>query len=76
MSTRTEELVAAMLRRGFPDTTQALEWLEERLANCIRIGDERSGEDRDGWAEDAAFFAKTLAIIQALSEGPGGSTKH
>lgn len=76
MSTFTEDMVAALLRRGFPDTTQTLAWLEERVANCIRLGDQRDGDDRAGWAENAAFFAKTLAIIQALSEGPDVQTKH
>lgn len=49
-----------------------MEWLEERFENCLRISEEKTGKDRDGWLEDAAYFAKTIAIIRTLAAGPTG----
>lgn len=65
-----DELFAELTRRRYPSVPQTMAWLEERLANCLRLADENNGDDRKGWVEDAAFFAKAIAIIRVLSGDP------
>lgn len=42
---------------------KTLEWLEERKANCERIALEKTGADRAGWIEDAAYFFHAISLI-------------
>jgi hypothetical protein len=47
-----------------------LEWIDERLQNCLRIAQNKQGDDRDGWIEDAAYFT---AIKDSVSRLMGAS---
>lgn len=38
-------------------------WLEERLANCLRLAQVKTGDDRVEWLRDAAYFAAAIGMI-------------
>ena len=38
------------------------DWLRERERNARRIAQSKSGADRDGWIEDAEYFAQAVAL--------------
>jgi hypothetical protein len=72
-----DEMLAELLRKGFPSVAGTLDWIEERLANSLRLADEKNGDDRAGWVQDAAYYAKTLAILRTLSGRPAPApTEH
>lgn len=40
------------------------QWLSERLANCQRIAVSKTGADREGWLDDAAYFAAAMGLVE------------
>jgi len=44
-------------------------WLRERHGNCLRLAEQRRGLDRQGWLDDAAFFAAAITLIEAKHGG-------
>lgn len=42
-------------------------WTVERQRNCYRIAAGKRGTDRDGWLEDAAYFAGLVGLIDWTS---------
>jgi len=39
------------------------EWVLERYENCIRLAKEKSGQQREMWLEDAAYFREILKVL-------------
>lgn len=48
-----------------------IEWLEERRQNCLRIAKTKTGDDRQGWLEDASYFARSRAAVDQLIAAHG-----
>ena len=46
---------------------QVIEWLKERRTNCLRIAAEKTGSDRAGWYEDAAYFEAAIMLILGIT---------
>lgn len=46
-----------------------LEWAEERYENTLRLAAEKTGSDRDGWLEDAAYWHRIVEMIEAYWRG-------
>jgi len=52
------------------------EWIQERLDNCHRHASTKTGKDREGWLEDARYFAAALHAINKSSPPVSGSDKR
>lgn len=48
---------------------QVADWLAERRNNAVRIAAEKRGADRNGWLEDAAYFAVAIRMILGSQDG-------
>jgi hypothetical protein len=47
---------------------EAIAWLEERAANCVRLAKTKKGMDKDGWLVDAAFFMASVRHLRDKRE--------
>lgn len=45
-------------------------WLEDRIANADYLAARKSGTDRDGWREDAAYLRAILAMMPLVPGYP------
>jgi hypothetical protein len=45
-----------------------LPWLRDREANCRRIAETKTGDDREGWLTDASYFALAVKVIEGTEE--------
>jgi hypothetical protein len=63
-----------LVKRPAPEPLSLVDWLIERLENCIRIADTKDNpDDRASWLEDAGYFAAALRVVRCAR--PSGSTK-
>lgn len=42
---------------------ETVQWLTDRMTNCVRLAALTRPEDRAGWADDAAHFAAALNLL-------------
>ena len=55
----------------FRDQKQSLvDWLEERKLNALRIAQTKTGEDKTGWLEDAAYFSLAERVARNSRSSP------
>lgn len=45
---------------------EVVEWLKERKRNCQRIAVMKSGDDKQGWLEDAEYFDEAINLIESV----------
>ncbi len=45
-----------------------IDWLSERQANCMRISSGKIGDEREGWLDDAAYFASAVAALSGAAQ--------
>lgn len=58
------DLLRAVLAAADITRHELLEWLTERIDNCVRLGKEEPDRMRKiGWLEDAEFFAAAVKLI-------------
>lgn len=48
------------------------EWLNERLANSVRLADTKTGAERQGWLDDAAYLRAAGMVVRQLAEASAG----
>jgi hypothetical protein len=46
---------------------ELVEWLRERYDNCIRIAAQKTGDDKEGWLDDAAYFRWAIETILGVN---------
>lgn len=51
-----------------PSTHLVRDWLKEREQNARRIAEAKTGGDREGWLEDAAYFAAAASSVWESAE--------
>ena len=53
-----------------------VDWLQERLDNSRRIAATKTGDDRNGWLEDALYFTEAIDRIADLEARLAASEKE
>lgn len=48
------------------DAVDVYLWIYERLQNSLSIAEQKQGDDRASWLEDAAYYRAALAMLRQL----------
>lgn len=50
---------------------KVIQWMRERYENCVHFAAQTTGNERDGWMEDSAYFILAIKMLEDSDEVQG-----